>query len=221
MITPRHAACKIVFKGNGLQVTAASFAQLNQHFDFDRGAQWKCDRSHRRASMSATLTENVLQQLAGAVGDLGLVGEFRVAAHKHAQSNNSRDALQMAVQPLVHDCQGVERALFGGTLGLIDRDAGGDRPGAKQFAVEHWYLPTDEQKAAGLDGWHVRGDGFCHRRQRQPQFCQSILRACHDVVPFVRNSVGSGEKFIFFRTPKQLDVETYRIILLSGSRVLP
>jgi hypothetical protein len=71
---------------------------FDDHFDLDRRAQRQRNRPHRGAGMSASLAEQLLQQLAGPVGHFGLVGEPRIAAHKHPEPDDSLNPFQASPQ---------------------------------------------------------------------------------------------------------------------------
>src|SRR5439155_11891920 len=83
---------------------------LEEDFDLDGGVAREGVDADGGAGVLAGVAEDLLQQLAGGVGDLGLVGKGRVAADESAEAYHAGDRVNSAGNRL-HGGDSIDDAL--------------------------------------------------------------------------------------------------------------
>jgi hypothetical protein len=106
--------------------------------------------------MAPRLAEHGLHELAGAVGHLGLAIEAVVRLHEHAEAHHPRHLAEVAAKLVGDHREGVQGALLGGGLRVLDRHLGWHRTGLQEDAVRHRKLTRHEDEVSRADRRHVR-----------------------------------------------------------------
>src|SRR5262245_1833678 len=97
-------ACRSLVSGalpvaprRSITTVAARLGYFDQHLHFDGRFKGQSNGADCCPGVPAGIAEDVNQQLAGAVGHLGLIGESCVAAYPDSQSDNAADKVDVAV----------------------------------------------------------------------------------------------------------------------------
>ena len=106
--------------------------------------------------MSSSLTEDLKEQFARSIGDLGLLVIARLAGHKAPDTNHLPDPLEIAHSRL-GDGQPVENALAGTGNGSLRINLRGDAALGDQLAVLEGNLTRYEQEVPSPLGRHIGG----------------------------------------------------------------
>lgn len=130
--------------------------------------------------MSAVFAKHLDKELAGAVGNGGLVGEAGVGTDEDAEPDDALHAVEVTIHCRSEDSQAVEGALVGGSAGFIDGDHRWHRSGTHQLAASHGDLAADKDEVAGPDEGDVGGDGLGGAWQDDAKLFESSADDAHD-----------------------------------------
>lgn len=135
-------------------------ADFEEEFCFYWGVQGEGVGAYGGSGVAAWFAEDLLEELAGAVGYFGMVGERRVGLDEDADADDADEAGEVAVELGIDDGECVDDALGGGFLGEFEGDGGGDFSFGDEFAGKEGELAADEHEVAGGDGGEVGADGL-------------------------------------------------------------
>lgn len=107
--------------------------------------------------MLAAVAEDVDDQVAGAVDDLGLVGEVRRRVDEAAELDAARHPVEVAAAGRLELGQDVDRDDARTGLAVLDGEGVAQLADMAQLAVLVRHLPGDEDQVAGHDPRHIVG----------------------------------------------------------------
>jgi hypothetical protein len=117
----------------------------------------------------AGLAEELLEQLAAAVGHLRLVDEPVVGLDERADPNHAHHAGEVTAELVAEHREAVEDALPRGRLRLLEGAPGRHGARGHQRAVAHRQLAGDVDEVARPDRRHVGRDRLGGGRERQAE----------------------------------------------------
>src|SRR5688572_3046608 len=132
--------------------------QLEDELDFHGRVQRERVHAYRGPGVFPGLAEELQQELAGAVGDLRLLGEVGVGADERPDPHHARQPAQVGLDRPDRR-QRVDHALPGRGFRLLDRTPRRHLPDGEQLPVLHRQLPGDENEVPRPLGGDVRAEG--------------------------------------------------------------
>lgn len=146
--------------------------RINLHRDIER----QRGGADGEAGVLAAVAEDGDDQVAGAVDDLGLVGEVRHRVDETAELDAARHTVEVAAARRLELGQDVDRHDAGAGLAVLDRKRVAQLADMAQLAVLERHLPGDEDQAAG----HDPGDVVCRRQRGFGDLDAEFGEACVD-----------------------------------------
>ena len=134
--------------------------QASQDLDLDGRGERERSAAYCRACVAAVLAEDLLEEFACAVSDLGVVGKVRCARDEDAHAHDAGDVVQPA-GVLMQSRQAVDGTGSSQALGLLEADVDTDPAGLGQVAVDEGELAADVSVVA------VDADGDVGRDRRR------------------------------------------------------
>src|SRR5215468_4754819 len=153
----------------------ASNGDLEDQFQLDRGAERKaCDAIHH-AGRILVFSEDVLQQLRSAVGNLRMLADISHRGHRHAEPHDPRHFVERS-QMLPRDSERVQRPKVSRLAPRLHIELCADAPNEFRPASFRGQHPGQKKQSAGLHRFRV-GAKRLRRRQLDAKFFQLLLDA--------------------------------------------
>ena len=125
--------------------------------------------------MATGLAEELLQQLAAAVGHLRLVDEPVVGLDERADAHHADHAREVAAELVAEHREAVEDALAGSRLGRLEAAGRRHRARGHERAVTHRQLPRDVDEVPRTHRRHVGRDRLGGGGERQAEGSEVLV----------------------------------------------